>query len=735
MQDNDLKHTLHSLEVPPPSESAKKQALAAAQQAFAAHQEKKNKGFVRPHRPIFSPTEVWEQLIGRFSMKRTYVFAGSMAAVATVLAITTTHYSTIMSPVIPLAQEKIQISEEKKPEPVAAAKSLDMVAAPSLREAESAQSNVVAPTAPVPMEMAAAAPPAPAKMKQDAKEEHTADMAAPPANNALIERHTASTVTGHIQAPQAPAQMLKAARPMEIDGKRNRAASSLMVMPEGHPHYQPPVVYSSADKFESFVENPVKLAKEEPVSTFSLDVDTSSYSFVRRALNGGQLPPRDAVRIEEMVNYFDYHYSVPESKENPFKPTVTIYPTPWHKDTKLVHIGIKGYDISKADKPRSNLVFLVDVSGSMNGPDRLPLVKSSLRMLVDQLQPDDTVGIVIYAGHVGTALSPTKISNKAQIIQAIENLGAGGSTAGASGIRMAYDLAQQHFDKKAVNRVILATDGDFNVGITDPTQLQDYIAQKRETGIFLSILGVGQGNYNDALMQKLAQNGNGTAAYIDNLNEARKLLVEEAGATLFTIAKDVKVQVEFNPAVVSEYRLIGYESRLLKREDFNNDKIDAGDVGSGHAVTAIYEITPVGSKTQSVDSLSYGQKTEAVKEEKAVSKEHNGEYAFLKIRYKLPDASESKLLTTPITSAQEVKDIQQASDDVRFSTAVAGFGQLLKGDTHIRNYSYDDVVSLADGARGKDAFGYRVEFLNMARLAKTMSGMQQPVPVPMQSVE
>ncbi len=301
----------------------------------------------------------------------------------------------------------------------------------------------------------------------------------------------------------------------------------------------------------------------EPVSTFSIDVDTASYAFVRRALNAGQLPPKDAVRVEEMINYFPYSYPGPESAETPFKPTVSVFQSPWNKTNKLVHVAIKGYDLKSTERPRANLVFLMDVSGSMGPADRLPLVKNAFRLLVDQLKPDDTVGIVTYASGSGIALEPTKVAEKSKILAAIDRLGAGGSTAGAAGIADAYRLAEAAFDQKAVNRVILATDGDFNVGITDQSELKGFIERKRQSGIFLSILGVGQGNHNDALMQTLAQNGNGTAAYVDTLTEARKVLVDESSSTLFTIAKDVKLQIEWNPAQVAEYRLIGYETRTL----------------------------------------------------------------------------------------------------------------------------------------------------------------------------
>ncbi|MCX7899882.1 MAG: VWA domain-containing protein, partial [Methylocystis sp.] len=344
------------------------------------------------------------------------------------------------------------------------------------------------------------------------------------------------------------------------------------------------------DKFDARDINPVKQVAQEPVSTFSIDVDTASYAFARRALNAGQLPPKDSVRVEEFINYFPYNYPKPDSAERPFQPTITVTPSPWSAGNRLVHVAVQGYALQSAQRPRANLVFLIDVSGSMAPDDRLPLVKHALRMLVDELKPEDSVAIVTYASGSGVALEPTKIADKHKILAAIDALGAGGSTAGARGIQDAYRLVETNFDKSAVNRVILATDGDFNVGITDQGELKGLIERKREKGIFLSILGVGQGNYNDALMQTLAQNGNGIAAYIDTLSEAEKVLVQEATASLFTIAKDVKIQVEFNPARVSEYRLIGYETRALRNEDFNNDRVDAGDIGSGHTVTAIYEM-------------------------------------------------------------------------------------------------------------------------------------------------
>ena len=481
------------------------------------------------------------------------------------------------------------------------------------------------------------------------------------------------------------------------------------------------VTEDNRDKFETREVNPVKQVASEPVSTFSIDVDTASYSFVRRALNAGHLPPKEAVRVEELINYFPYAYPAPESAEVPFKPTVAVVPSPWNANNQLVHVAIKGYDLKSVERPRANLVFLMDVSGSMEPADRLPLVKNAFRLLVDRLKPDDTVGIVTYASGSGVALEPTKVSDKAKILRAIDGLGAGGSTAGAAGISDAYRLAEAGFDKSAVNRVILATDGDFNVGITDQNELKGFIERKRQSGIFLSILGVGQGNHNDALMQTLAQNGNGTAAYADTLSEARKVLVDEASSTLFTIAKDVKVQIEWNPERVAEYRLIGYESRALKREDFNNDKVDAGDIGSGHTVTAIYEVTPVGAPVMA-DDLRYGKKpatTPPIIRESDGANSKLAELGFLRLRYKRPNEEASQLISQPIPVAQGEQGIQSASTEVRFSAAVAAFGQLVRGAPYLQGYTYDDVLTLAQSARGEDPFGYRAEFLNLVRLAKS----------------
>ncbi|KQY22621.1 VWA domain-containing protein [Rhizobium sp. Root483D2] len=469
------------------------------------------------------------------------------------------------------------------------------------------------------------------------------------------------------------------------------------------------------DRFTSVDANPVKSVATDPVSTFSADVDTASYSLVRRSLMAGQMPDRDSVRVEEMINYFPYDWPGPDSKDAPFKATVTVLPTPWNTHTRLMHVAIKGYDVAPATAPRANLVFLIDVSGSMDEPDKLPLLKSAFRLLVEKLKPEDTVSIVTYAGNAGTVLEPTAIRDKAKIRTAIDTLQPGGSTAGAQGLEAAYDLAQQAFVKGGVNRVMLATDGDFNVGPSSDEALKATIEAKRKSGIFLSVLGFGRGNYNDALMQTLAQNGNGTAAYIDTLAEAQKSLVEEAGSSLFPIAKDVKFQVEFNPDQIAEYRLIGYETRALKREDFNNDKVDAGDIGSGHRVTAVYEITPKGSPAVLNDDLRYGAAP-------AQATQPSGELAFLKIRYKQPDSETSKLITTPVTESNAVATLAQAGEDIRFSIAVAAFGQKLRGTDAVSAYPYRSILDLASGARGGDAYGYRAEFLNLVRLAKSLSG-------------
>jgi len=471
------------------------------------------------------------------------------------------------------------------------------------------------------------------------------------------------------------------------------------------------------DRFTSVSENRFKIAAREPVSTFSIDVDTASYSFVRASLNQNVLPQPAAVRTEEMINYFPYDYAPPDRASQPFRSNIAVFPSPWTPGRKLVRIGIKGYDIRETRRPRANLVFLIDTSGSMNEPNKLPLVRQSLDMLLNQLGENDTVSIVTYAGSAGTALPPTRASQKARIRSVIDNLGAGGSTAGAEGIRQAYALAERNLDRNGVNRVILATDGDFNVGITNQEELKGFVERERGKGVFLSVLGFGMGNYNDALMQTLAQNGNGAAAYIDTIAEARKTLVEEATSTLFPIAKDVKIQVEFNPATVAEYRLIGYETRMLAREDFDNDRVDAGDVGSGQTVTALYEIVPVGGP-RALGDLRYSRPTPAPR-----GGAHGSEYGFVKIRYKLPKSDTSRLISTPIDRASEFARFADAPRDARFATGVAAFAELLRGGRYGGSLTYDDVLRMVSTAKGADEFGYRSEFMQLVRAARTAQSM------------
>ena len=472
------------------------------------------------------------------------------------------------------------------------------------------------------------------------------------------------------------------------------------------------------DRFADFTPNPVKVVAEEPVSTFSIDVDTASYAFLRAALNEGWLPERDAVRTEELVNYFPYDYAPPETRDAPFATHVWVMPAPWNEAARLLHIGIKGYALDRTEAPPANLVFLVDTSGSMDEPDKLPLLVRSLKLLLGALAPEDRVAIVAYAGAAGVVLEPTPVSERATILASLERLGAGGSTAGAEGLREAYRLAGEHFVAGGVNRVILATDGDFNVGLSDPDALEDYIARKRESGVSLSVLGFGMGNYNDALMQRLAQHGNGNAAYIDSLSEARKVLLEEASSTLVTIASDVKIQVEFNPAAVSEYRLIGYETRMLAREDFRNDRVDAGEIGTGHTVTALYELIPAGAGGERIATLRYQR------EGAEPSTGFGGELAYLKIRYKRPDAESSTLITRAVTAADAFETVDAAPHDVRFAAAVAAFGELLRGGRYTGDYGYGDVVALAQGARGEDPFGYRNEFVRLVRLAESLVALE-----------
>jgi Ca-activated chloride channel family protein len=490
-----------------------------------------------------------------------------------------------------------------------------------------------------------------------------------------------------------------------------RAAGVLGYSPGAHP------TWPGTERFPDKEPGGELSVAEHPVSTFSVDVDTASYAFVRRHLSSGSLPPSAAVRVEEMVNYFPYSYPAPADRAQPFRVTTTLMPNPWNAGTQLLHVAVRGYDIARSARPRANVVLLIDTSGSMGPPDRLPLLRQGLRLFATQLRDDDRVAIVTYAGQAQIALEPTTGKEKDRIVQVIDGLHASGSTAGGEGLQRAYALAERHLDREAVNRVILATDGDFNVGITDPRELERFIAGKRKTGIYLSILGVGTGNLNDALMQRLAQAGNGNAAYIDSLLEARKVLTEELASTLFPIADDVKIQVEFNPARVQSYRLVGYETRMLRREDFNNDKVDAGDIGAGHSVTAIYELVPAGSAASKVDPLRY-QREPAAPPAATLRTE---ELAFVKLRYKLPGASASRLIEQPVRAGDALGSLAAAPAEQRFAVAVAAFGQRLRGESALEGFNYAAIADLASAARGNDPEGYRAEFIRLVRMADTLA--------------
>jgi Ca-activated chloride channel family protein len=465
----------------------------------------------------------------------------------------------------------------------------------------------------------------------------------------------------------------------------------------------------SREQYQAYADNPVFAVAETPVSTFSIDVDTGSYANVRRFLNGGQLPPKDAVRLEELVNYFPYDYPLPQG-DVPFGVSTELAVTPWNPQTRLLRIAIKASDRSVEELPPANLVFLVDVSGSMHRREGLPMVQGTLKLLVDQLRAQDRVSLVTYAGDSQVVLDSAPGSDKAKIRAAIDQLSAGGSTAGESGIQLAYQQASKHMIDGGINRILLATDGDFNVGISDFDSLKQLAADKRKSGVSLTTLGFGVDNYNERLMEQLADAGNGNYAYIDNLREARKVLVDQLGSTLATVASDVKLQLEFNPAEVSEYRLLGYENRALKREDFSNDKVDAGDIGAGHTVTALYEIVPTGGKGW-LEPLRYQVSAQPARK--------SGELAWLRIRYKAPGEAASRLLERPIARA-EAKAVASASEDLRFAAAVAAFAQQLKDGRYTGDFDLAQSIELARSAKGEDRFGLRGEFIQLAEIAQSL---------------
>ncbi len=490
---------------------------------------------------------------------------------------------------------------------------------------------------------------------------------------------------------------------------RHRATQAVA----GQPAYTQP---ANTERYQDHADNPLQITADNPVSTFSIDVDTGSYTNVRRMLTADQLPPGDAVRAEEFLNYFDYGYTPPATRDTPFSVTTELAAAPWNAQRKLLLVGIKGYELPQSEIPPSNLVFLIDTSGSMNSPDKLPLLRDAFKQMVPNLRAQDRVSIVVYAGSAGLVLAPTPGDQHQRILDALDGLSAGGSTNGGAGIQLAYATAKQNLIKGGVNRVVLATDGDFNVGTTDDTALKTLVAREREHGVALTTLGFGAGNYNEQLAEQLADIGNGNHAYIDTLAEARKVLVAEVGATLFTIAKDVKIQVEFNPAAVSEYRLIGYENRQLRREDFNNDKIDAGEIGAGHDVTALYELTLVGDGGSQVDPLRYGGG------DKAANSVGAQEIAFVKLRYKQPSEDTSRLIERPLRKS-ELQD--SASERLRFAAAVAAFADTLRGGTHLGTFDLDRIATLARSARGADRDGYRDEFLKLVATARRLKGGQE----------
>ena len=515
--------------------------------------------------------------------------------------------------------------------------------------------------------------------------------------------HRTSTSRVAMQQPAPNMAMAKVA-PME--------ARMVAIAPVPRPGSRPPPVETA--RYGKIDDNPVRLVSAEPVSTFSIDVDTGAYANVRRFLRQGRLPPTDAVRVEEMINYFPYAYPLPKG-EAPFSVSLELAPTPWNEDTRLLRIGLKGQDIAKQSLPPANLVFLVDVSGSMSPPERLPLLKAALRLLVPQLRAQDRVSLVVYASGTAVVLEPTAGDQHEKILAAIDGLSAQGSTNGEGGLRLAYRMARQGFIQDGINRILLATDGDFNVGITDFGQIEKLVTDNRKTGISLSTLGFGTNNYNEHLMERIADAGDGNYSYIDQLNEGQKVLVNEMTSTLATIAKDVKIQIEFNPDEVLEYRLIGYENRVLRNEDFSNDSVDAGDVGAGHTVTALYELTLAGAKKRRLEPLRYGKNSVAEERTKFA-----GELAELRIRYKAPNAETSQRLSVPIMHTL-LRPLPETSPDFRFAAAVAGFSQLLRDGRYTGDYSYENVTQLALPARGDDRFGYRNEFIQLVDLAKALT--------------
>lgn len=523
-------------------------------------------------------------------------------------------------------------------------------------------------------------------------------------------------VTGY--SPQLKRDMTGAVAGVHIRGvkKAHKSAAEYSFSHPSPPSFDHNYTPHNTEGYSTIHENEFQEPLDHPFSTFSIDVDVASYANMRRFINNGALPPVDAVRIEEMINYFTYDYPQPKG-EDPISLTTEISESPWNPKHRLVHIGLQGKNIPTENLPASNLVFLIDVSGSMRPANRLPLVKTSLRMLVEELRPQDRVAIVVYSGAAGQVLGSTPGNEKEKIMSAIERLEAGGSTAGGAGIKLAYQIAQENFVEEGNNRVIIASDGDFNVGASSNAEMERLIEEKRKSGVFLTVLGYGMGNYKDDKMEILANKGNGNYAYIDNIQEAKKVLVNEFGGTLFTIAKDVKLQIEFNPAKVQAYRLLGYENRLLADEDFHDDTKDAGEMGSGHTVTALYEIIPAGVESdflRKVDAPKY-QKSNTTK----VPSGSSQELMTIKFRYKDPDKEVSKLIEKPVIDSHT--PLAKTSDNFRFSAAVAGYGLVLRNSKFKQGANADMVVELAEGSTGKDKEGYRAEFIRLVKSSKYLA--------------
>ena len=530
------------------------------------------------------------------------------------------------------------------------------------------------------------------------------------ASNRVEEADTAAELTLDAVAPTVAVAEHTHSQPMPQMLSKHSMSGAVVATRSKQPPQ--PVFIQTDENRERYAEidsNTIKRTSEQPVSTFSLDVDTGSYAVVRRHIQHGQLPPANAVRLEELVNYFNYSYPEAEDKDHPFAFETELSDTAWNTQRQVLRVSLAAWKQPIDNLPPSNLVFLVDVSGSMQASDKLPLLKASLKLLVQQMRPQDSVSLVTYAGQSAVILEPTSGEHKRKIVTAIDSLGAGGGTHGAAGLKDAYRLASENKIEGGINRVLLATDGDFNVGLSDTQSLVDYISKQRKDGITLTTLGFGQGNYNDHLMEQLADKGDGNHAYIDTLMEAKKVLMEQVGATLYTVAKDAKIQVEFNPEKVSEYRLLGYENRLLREQDFNNDKIDAGDIGAGHTVTALYEIALVGSEGEQLAKRRYSGTSTS-------ENNHSDELAWVKLRYK-PRGSESSVL---LEHKIKASDHSTASQDLKFSSAVAAWADWLRQPESTTDVSINDIVALAESGKGTDPQGYRAEFIQLAKLSAAL---------------